>query len=914
MAKISLDGEWNLNIPDIISGKVVLPGTLDENKVGTADEVAKPWHPDIEDREKASEILKDKRISTRLTRNYTYEGPARFSRIFDGDIPAGKRIFLHAERARAMTAFVDGKKAPMVKGSLSTPYIFEVTGLLEKGSLIELVVDNSYPGLPYKDIVFSSAATDETQTNWNGIIGELYLEVANAIIIKDIVVLPDKEGNIDVKFSLLSDVQEASKKNTYRIAISGKCLAEDVSKDIVIDKSCSDFEIAGISLTKEANASKWDEDEPNLHLIRVAIIDNSAEGKEIAAEEVSFGVRVFSYDETGRLTINGRRFFLRGEANCALFPETGHPPMVKEAWIKIMKTYHSYGVNCVRFHSWCPPEAAFAAADELGMLVQPELSHWNPRDAFSTDESREYYKKELAEILREYGSHPSFVMMTLGNELHTDDAGVEFMHKLLKIAKEMDSTRLYAWGSNNFYGEKGADELSDFYTASAYFDKTLRASGNNGITNSHYADTRSNFSETVRTIREKFERPVFSFEVGQYEVLPDLKEIDAFKGVTRADNLEIVKEKLDAIGVADSEWEKRVDATGEIALLAYREEIEAVLRTPELSGISLLGLQDFTGQGTALVGMLNSHLVPKPYRFAVPERFQEFFRSEFILLEMDKYCYSAGEVIKGEVKVVNYGKKDLSGKVYYELIDAERSIVCSRGEIEGKEFFCRGELTRIGEISILPDGIDKARKFIITLGISNNEVASSYPVWVYPERELKCPENVYETEKLDDKAEQVLKEGGTVFLSPHSTKEALPHSVKAQFTTDFWSVGTFPSQEGAMGQLIDEKHPVFASFPTEYYSNWQWWAMASQRAIILPRYLDAIVTEMDSYATLRPMAKLFDANCENGYILVSSMGLQDLLQYPEARALLASIYDYLGSEKHESTNALTVEEIRALVI
>ena len=116
-----------------------------------------------------------------------------------------------------------------------------------------------------------------------------------------------------------------------------------------------------------------------------------------------------------------------------------------------------------------------------------------------------------------------------------------------------------------------------------------------------------------------------------------------------------------------------------------------------------------------------------------------------------------------------------------------------------------------------------------------------------------------------------------------------------------------------MGQLIDEKHPIFKNFPTEFHTNWQWWPMASQRAVIFPHPVKAIVTEMDSYAYMRPMAQLAEFRCGGGKLLFSSMGLQNLQQYPEGRALLHAIYQYMDSEAFAPEEEISVEEMSELV-
>ena len=612
--------------------------------------------------------------------------------------------------------------------------------------------------------------------------------------------------------------------------------------------------------------------------------------------------------------------------------------MEKEAWKEILEIYRSYGVNCMRFHSWCPPEAAFAAADELGVMMQPELSHWNCENAFEQEGSFAFYRHELKAILRQYASHPSFVMLTFGNELAAGPVGHSRMDSMLALAHELDPTRLYANSSNAHYGDVGVDPESDFFASQKYVSGkdssgnplswdlrgTHAGSGEDGALqgyiNNRYPDAAQNYDESMAEIRKVYAKPVFSFEVGQFEVLPDFHELEAFQGISDPANLRLVQERVKAAGISDEEWEKQVEATGEISRLAYREEIEAAMRTKELSGISLLGLQDFPGQGTALVGMLNSHLEPKPYPFAEPAKFQAFFRDQLPLALLPRYTWENTEELTVPVKIANYGKTSLSGKVCCTLwAYAEDSGTEEAGELiasaETKAGnFPAGTLTEAGCVKLSLKSVEKASR--LTLEVSVDGAVNRYPIWVYPPvspENLVCPENVYETQRFDEAAKRVLAAGGCVYLTPPSTKEALPGSIRAQFTTDFWSVGTFAQQAGGMGQLIDSAHPLFADFPTDSHTDWQWWPMASRRAVILPKRIRAIITEMDSYAYLRPMAQLFECRCGGGRLLFSSLGLQDLQQYPEARALLSSIYRYLAGEEFAPEQELDVETVASLV-
>ena len=956
--RILLNGKWHVVLEDGTTGQMDLPGTLDENGIGHRDVGANQWHPDAVLGNAAGEIDKDAPIATRFTRRHTYEGEARISRKITVPDYGTDRLFVLAERARALRLLVDGEACSVFRqGTLSTPYIFELTGAAPGEHEFTFLSDNSYPGMPKAAIYYSSAATDETQTNWNGILGECSMYTRPQNFIDSLRVYPravkkeekNKAGGYvldvcvelapgakkvykDAKIILQSEALAAGELEdtqtlTEIISYSGEGLAEAGTDK---EENPKTMEIWFRDLPLRENVKLWDEDEGNLYEMAVTL-DNgmSAEDKGGSTAEcrTRFGIRSFGDNGSGRLALNGRAIFLRGEANCAEYPETGHPPMTIPEWKEMLLKYRSYGINFVRFHSHCEPEAAFAAADELGMLLQPELSHWDPKDAFGTEESYRYYRAELVDLLKTYANHPSFVMLTLGNELQAQDEGRERMRELVRTAKRMDPTRLYANGSNAFYGEEGCDPESDFYTSQSCKDVVIRGtfSGMRGYLNENYPSADRTYDEAMAEIRKEYQKPVFSFEVGQFEVLPDFEELESFHGISDPVNLKLIKKRVEERGLLPT-WEKYVEATGELSRLAYREEIEAAMRTRELSGISLLGLQDFPGQGTALVGMMNSHLEPKPYDFARPERFREFFQECRILVKLPHYTYEAGERLIAEVEAANFGKRNIEG-VFCWTLAGKKSVSengnCEPAEIKSKNTviatgedteitICRpGSYTEVGSLDIPLDFVEK--NTALTLKVRIGDSISAYPIWVYRKTTPVCPENVYETRAFDVKTREILQNGGRVYLSPDADKESLPNSIKTQFTTDFWSVGTFADQEGGMGQLIDTEHPIFKEFPTDFHTDWQWWIMATKRAVILPHPLKTTITEMDSYAFLRPMAQMIEFRCLKGKVLLSTMELHKSQQYPEVRALQASIYTYLSGENFEPAEEITEEELSMLV-
>ncbi len=925
--RILLNGKWHVVLEDGTTGQMDLPGTLDENGIGHRDVGANQWHPDAVLGNAAGEIDKDAPIATRFTRRHTYEGEARISRKITVPDYGTDRLFVLAERARALRLLVDGEACSVFRqGTLSTPYIFEPTGAAPGEHEFTFLSDNSYPGMPKAAIYYSSAATDETQTNWNGILGECSMYTRPQNFIDSLRVYPravkkeekNKAGGYvldvcvelapgakkvykDAKIILQSEALAAGELEdtqtlTEIISYSGEGLAEAGTDK---EENPKTMEIWFRDLPLRENVKLWDEDEGNLYEMAVTL-DNgmSAEDKGGSTAEcrTRFGIRSFGDNGSGRLALNGRAIFLRGEANCAEYPETGHPPMTIPEWKEMLLKYRSYGINFVRFHSHCEPEAAFAAADELGMLLQPELSHWDPKDAFGTEESYRYYRAELVDLLKTYANHPSFVMLTLGNELQARGEGRDRMQDLVRTAKQLDPTRLYANGSNTFYGEEGCDPESDFYTSQSCKDVVIRGtfSGMRGYLNENYPSADRTYDEAMAEIRKEYQKPVFSFEVGQFEVLPDFEELESFHGISDPVNLKLIKKRVEERGLLPT-WEKYVEATGELSRLAYREEIEAAMRTRELSGISLLGLQDFPGQGTALVGMMNSHLEPKPYDFARPERFREFFQECRILVKLPHYTYEAGERLIAEVEAANFGKGNIEGVFCWTLagkMSVSENGNCEPAEIKSKNTviatgedteitICRpGSYTEVGSLDIPLDFVEK--NTALTLKVRIGDSISAYPIWVYRKTTPVCPENVYETRAFDVKTREILQNGGRVYLSPDADKESLPNSIKTQFTTDF-------------------------------HTDWQWWIMASKRAVILPHPMKTIITEMDSYAFLRPMAQMIEFRCLKGKVLLSTMELHKSQQYPEVRALQASIYTYLSGENFEPAEEITEEELSMLV-
>ncbi len=915
---LNLSGAWDVRLKDGRAFSARLPGTLDTNRIGDPDRPEKQWNGTTG------------AITTRFTRKYTYTGPALFERTVTLDeIPDTGRMILTAERSRALALEVNGEKAESVlPGTLSTPYVFESAAWQKGENRIVLTSDNSYPDWPADAILMSSAATDETQTNWNGILGKITLEQKPVIFLANVMLGAGTKKNTARVRAFVSLPSGLQGETQAALTVTCGALQESYYIGAVLhDGGVQTITADEIPLRKDTR--RWNPEDPYRYSFRAELTVRTPDGAmDTDAFTGKAGFRTFGEDREHRLCINGRRFFLRGEVNCAVYPETGCPPTTVREWKRIIRQYQAYGINCLRFHSHCPPEAAFEAADETGMLMQPELSHWDYETAFESNVSFRYYREELRQILRQLGGHPSFVMLSLGNELACGKTGEKRMGELVEEAKILLPDRLYIRGSNAFYGAKGCDQKSGFYTAQNYENYRMRAISAGmdstrpeekipvqGYLNNTPPSSTTDFRKGMAALRQQCKKPMFSFEVGQYEVLPDFRELRMFRGVTVPENYRIIRRKAKEKGLLPV-WEQMVEASGELSLICYREEAEAVMRTPEMSGICLLGIQDFPGQGTAIVGMMNAHLKPKPYPFARPERFRAFFRDALPLIRVEKYTWYGGETMRVAVQGFNCSPADLRGTLACVLKDGERRTIAAQ---TAEQFAAKAGTSDVSAVFTfrLPEGGEPCAATVEAYLEGQEETfRNEIRIWIYPEKEFIPADGTHCCESLDAAALRVLENGGKVLLEPKSEEAALPGSMRGQFSTDFWSVGTFPQQEGGMGLLIDDKHPVFRRFPTSFHTDYQWWRMAGQRAMRLPGESCAggiIVRQMDSCLRLDTFAMLAEATVGAGKILISSMGLKELPQAPEVTALRNAIIRYMQSEDFRPKADWPPETIRMFI-
>jgi len=928
---ISLAGPWAFRLDPGNTGlqekwfsrelgeSVELPGTTDENGKG----------------ERVDEHCED-----RLSRIWRWIGPAWYQRkVTIPEAWKGKHITLRLERTKNTQVWVDTTWIG-TEDSLSAPHVYDLSKTLTPGAhTISILVDNSK--LP--PVGPCHAVDERTQTNWNGIIGRIELEARDPVWIAELHAFPEIHSKqILLKMTIANSTPWQGHCEVRVTAESPDAPDVRFTPLASVERSAGPLTHCLLRLAIPEAMPLWDEFQPSRVRITVTLQSRPDTRLLKDARSVLTGLRSFG-TERGQFIINGRVAFLRGRHDACIFPLTGYPPMNKEGWLRVFRIGKSYGLNHHRFHSWCPPEAAFEAADELGIYLQAELPNKAgimapkskpyvlPANAFETQdeirpedpEAKEdtagYLRREGEKILQAFGNHPSFVMITLGNEIGGDRP---VMKALCDHFRALDGRHLYAQGTNHFHWEPGLQDGDEFWaTHSTGHGRPTRGSSFQGSHPGHVENeppsTTVDFSRSIAGIQA----PVIGHETGQYQISPDFREIPRYTGVLRARNLEIFRDRLKAAGMLD-QADDFVRASGALATLCYREDIEAALRTPGFGGFQLLDLQDFPGQGTALVGILNAFLDSKGV--VEPEQWREFCCETVPLLWMRKYTWTSAETFTGRVRVAHYGPADLpSAELVWTVGDSSGAVLAS-GRLPPRPLL-QGRVNEVDLFAFPLSTVKTPQKLTITLSLAGTPYRNSTPIWVYPAGAAPTPpERITVVRELNDGARRILAGGGKVLLLPEVAQ--LRNSIKGSFQCDFWCWPMFRRAAlragvevapGTLGILCDPAHPALRQFPSEFHSNWQWWHLVrNSRPIILDETAAdyrPIVQVIDNFARNHKLGLLFEGRVGAGTLLVCSIDLLNHQDKPEARQLLASLLAYMDTPAFAPTKVLEASLVEKLL-
>lgn len=854
---IDLSGEWKVNLlqngKQSDAMKVVLPGTLDDASIGEANSL---------------EPMLQKPQLSRLTRKHSFIGTAIYQRdIYITHEMAAQPLQLLFERVmwRSRLA-IDGRDIGQMQESLVAPHHFLINdGLTEGRHTLTLTIDNS----KLHDISVDNLAhsyTNDTQIMWNGVLGRMELNIQP--FISDVQVYPD----IDHQQAIVKVKTNVTKKEpTLLFMLDGRTV-----KPV---KTGPDEYLLPIS-----DMRLWSEFQPHLYAFTVTPL--AASHAPLASKTVTFGMRSFKA-QGNRLLINGQPTFLRGTLECCIFPLTGTPPTDERGWMKVFTTAREYGLNHLRFHSWCPPEAAFRVADKMGFYCQVELPNWSLTVNKDSATARFLYN-EFDNIIRHYGNHPSLCIISCGNELQPD---FDFLNKLTHYMKSQDPRHLYV--TSTFTFEKGhgthQEPEDDIFITQWTDNGWVRGQG---VFDERVPDFKSDYREAARNITV----PLISHEIGQYSVYPNINEIEKYTGVLDPLNFKAIRNDLQRKGLIDKAGDY-LQASGRLAAILYKEEIERAMKTPQQSGFQLLDLHDFPGQGTALVGLLDAFWDSKG--LIEPQRFREFCAPVVPLAQFEKAVWQSDETFTAQIDIANYGPTPVDGKTVSWQLTSPFGHIYSQGT--GRQ------------VSISLNKVERAQRLEFIVSIDSTPWRNRWSIWVYPEVTMPASKQLVVTADIDEAA-KALRKGKKVLFSPQT---ATIRGLEGKFLPVFWSPVHFPRQAGTMGLLCDPRHPALSHFPTDAHSDWQWWRLVKRsRVLVLDSIapVTPIVESVDNFVNNRRLAQVFEAKVGKGSLLFSSIDLLTDGQLPELRQLRYSLMHYMMSSEFHPANSISEDDLRSLLL
>lgn len=913
MKIIDLSGIWNFQLDQDRTGyqlpfkdTIALPGTTSLAKKGPKNEEIDLGY---------------------LTEEYKYEGLAWYEREieFESDIQ-GKKVFLHLERTRITKVYLDGVEIG-TQNSLNTPHTHELSDYVTEGKhRLAICVENT--NYPTKG---GHMTSPDTQTNWNGITGKIELHIAEPSYIGDVQVYPSVA---DRSVTLHMELVNTKKAVVRTKAISYNSEVIHEVREQVYEIENSNEVSLYYSLGEEALL--WSEYHPALYRLDLSL---EIDGVVVDQKELSFGLRDFKA-RGDKFTINGVTTFLRGKHDGLLFPRTGHAPTTVEEWVRILNIAKDYGINHYRFHTCCPPNAAFTAADLLGIYMEPELPFWgtvtDENDENHNQAEQDYLIREGFLMLKHFGNHPSFVMISLGNELW---GSKERINHMLKGYKEYDSRHLYTQGSNNFQHVPDILDQEDFFcgvrcsktrlfrgsfaqcdaplghvqtdepSTMKDYDEIIHPSQNKALEDGVSGETtiQIQYGTGAKTVKADGsdgvvpQVPVVSHEIGQYETFPNFDEIDKYTGPLKARNFEVFRERL---------VEKKLDhlakdyfeASGKLAVECYKEELEAAFRSRSMAGFQILDLQDFTGQGTALVGVLDSFMESKGTVTA--EDWRSFCSDAVLMARFPKYNYESGEIFEAHVELTHYRQiPTYLSTLRWTLWDGDQVCASDKLQVEIKENVNYIDLC---DIKINIPSFEQMKKLTLSLSIDGTDIRKEYCIWVYPAEVTVAQDGLHIVNELSEEAMELLEQGENVVFIPSLDK--LTNALNGFYCTDFWCYPMFRTISewmkkdvgvGTMGLLIDQKHPIFKHFDTEKHSTYQWWSIVmNSKSVILdgtPRDLQPMVQTIDNFERNHKLGLLFECKVGKGNLLVCNCDVDQLMEKVEGKQFLYSVFEYVRS-------------------
>jgi len=777
----------------------------------------------------------------------------------------------------ALSAWINGHYLGRHEG-YSTPFAFSVPGdVLKNGeNRITLVVSNNrlagYQGRPVSGLT-SRAANECT----GGIYGDVSLRFFPDGL-KDAWVSTAEDCASFTVHVIGADDQEKKLK-----IFDGEALVKE--HRIPAGEDCFTVGAQGFQL--------WHPDQPKLYRAQIST----------AHQEISlrFGVRRLTVEGT-KLFLNGEPFFFRGSCEHCYQPLTVHPTQDKAYYRAVIRKLKELGFNSIRFHTWVPPYAYMATADELGMVMEVEspnntsLGEW----------------KEIVAFCRR---HPSVNLYSTGNELSIDadyEQHLEACAQLVHAETDSLFSPMSAMRGIEYYF------IDDEYVEAPFRHNPRRLKDVGkfcDVYNSYSLGLTSYISASgdQKTLDERnaiYGKPLLSHEICIHGTYIDLSLEERYRGSRIGDTelMSSVRRHLEEKGVLDranlyyqnsSAWQR----------MLRKHCFETLRRCHTFAGYDFLGDIDTHWHTFGYcVGMMNEFYELKPGETVENVR---RYNSDTVLLA-DLPCsvnFEAGASVEIPILVSHYGKPIPKALVQIR-ISGDHSVLYRKelrlGEIQ------RGAVSELYRVSFRMPKCNRpmALKLVVSLSGGDTDCENQWDLYVFPRAKRASAKalrgNHVTVMKECDGASlwTALAQGKSVVLfgaGPFASQEVS------------WQLSIAGRTNGHLATVIAD-HPLLDDFPHDGYCGWQFAQMLSGSCSVVLDGMEGrhrpIIDIASSYKNAHREAMLFEYYAGKGKLLVCTLHLPE--DDPGARWLKEKMVSYAAGDQFHPQESITKAQFDCL--
>ena len=826
-----------------------------------------------------------------------FDGMAEYRRVFSlGEDALSAHVELRADAVFRRAEFVLNSEALPCEFTGSAPRRLDLTGRLRVGEneLLIRIDSRRDPDAPPNAPLY-----DLLPLKFAGLCGDIRLEISKACFIRSLYtpILPERDEALLI-FALHSDSPVASAAK-LSVHFGDTHLDREFTLAPGESELTLSVPISGLRL--------WSPGDPFLYDFTATLT--------VSDTSDTFSCR------TGfkRLECRGEEFYLNGCPTYLLgygddFVHPGGLADIHRADYcrRALSRAKEYGFNYARHHSHLPFESFLSAADEIGILIQPELALANvPRERLN-DENKVPFIAEWKSMIREFRHHPCIGMWCGGNEM---EWGFPFDEELYRIAKAMDPYRPITATDGNFMA-------CDVTAAQDYAS----------VCPAEYTDYLPYGELSDMFLRDCCGKPQIVHEMGNYTTLPDVDLLTKYKN-PRMLPKSSVKLAANLTGDRLSLYRETLSATRELQKLCHKLNIEKARLSPHFAGYHVWTITDFYG---TTQGILDPFYGDKAFTAA---EFSAFNRQEVLLWDTKRVSFSAGECAELCIRLSRHGSDaPITDTLSLTLTDGQSYSLPV--QIEGHGLF---------DLAVWHVTLPSTKKTLaLTLTARMGDRENSWPLYVYPtpafsdKREIYInylsrhlfageipvrhftipqpigPDQLIVTEHLYGGMMDAVERGTNLllFAGADTFRETVTRN---SFKSPWWETGEIwylnhTNNAQACGIVAD--HPATAPIP--YRGAWQldlFHAVEQAHAV----NLDALNLEVDAPICgigndLSRRAYLFEFSVGEGNVLVCTLNHSRRdMEDPATRYLIRQLINYAMSPEFAPQKSLSAAEFKSLL-